>query len=342
MCRQLGRVELALFSLAVLSLFGCSVGTVQDCEPSVAGETPAADQTGHEPARVQLTHDFGRVLPNSVNAHRFTFRNAEDDELSVTKVRSGCACATPRLSGRTVSPGGEIDVDVAWHAGNMDRDEIRDVRIELAGRRRVELTLEVRGSVRHDLAVSTSELALGRVPVDPAGIRRSFNVSNFSEQDWRSVEVDAPSWIWTDVAEIHAPALLQDRVAPRQAWRILTSIRSTELRPGLNSGELIVRPIGRHGEATQRTVRVTVEPRPAIIVIPSEVHLGSYAPVERISKTIHVDFADEIRPSSPEQVRVTFGRLDWKWEWKKTTGRTWELAFSCAAPREPLIVDEIQ
>ena len=71
-----------------------------------------AKKSGQEIFFTETTHDYGEIAIDSDGLYKFAFKNLNDEDIVVNKVRSTCGCTIPSWDKNPIGPGmtGEIQV----------------------------------------------------------------------------------------------------------------------------------------------------------------------------------------------------------------------------------------
>ena len=226
------------WAAAGLALAGAVPAAVfRPIDPVVPLEAePAAVTVAAGPGGTTLEHDFGVVRPDRELEHRFTVRNPSDQTRHVTAVRAGCRCTLATLMAAEIPPGGSVPVDVTYTAGGRVGDERKVVRVEFAGADVPDVDLVVTARIRQAFTVRPNEVVLPW-SADAGGSSAVAYVANFSDADWRILEVgELPDWLHADLVPL-PPA----DGGGRQRWRLALRADTAGLPGGWQSTTVSLR-----------------------------------------------------------------------------------------------------
>lgn len=136
----------------------------------------------------RLVHDFGVVRPNQQLEHLFTIQNHTRQSVRPMSVVASCTCLKAAVKNEWYSPNDEIPAKVRMQASRSPIAMRQELVIKFEDKALDDIVLELNALVRNDLHVSKDKLALGE-HVGNAVHEPEFTISNFSDENWPSVDV---------------------------------------------------------------------------------------------------------------------------------------------------------
>ncbi len=82
--------------------------------PNVAAETEAVNPNAPVLTFAEQQFDFGRIAPDSVVGHTFSFTNTGKSALLIADATASCGCTTPSWTKDPVPPGGRGRLEVRF------------------------------------------------------------------------------------------------------------------------------------------------------------------------------------------------------------------------------------
>ncbi len=117
--------------------------------------------------------NFGEVLQGRAVEHIYTFRNAGDQTLVISRVRSSCGCTAALLSASEVPPSGSGEVRATFNSGRFRGPVEKSIYLYTNDPRQAAVVLRLRGTVRPELEAVPAEVNLGELV---SGERREARV----------------------------------------------------------------------------------------------------------------------------------------------------------------------
>lgn len=227
-------------------------------------------------------------------------------------------------SSPVIRPDSTEQVTVKYRAPRQSGDDdYRTVRVRFAENGTPVVVLGVRASARAELTVYPRQATIRGNPGERS--LGSFEVHNFSEHDWDSIDVKCSGeWFTAEVLAIPADAR-SSRLQPRQKWRVAYTVQTSELPLGMYEEKVQI--AGKGTSDSQNEFELVVQVETPVAAIPSQFFFGVVASGEKAESTVTVHFRHEADiPLGPQSVSVRHSLPDgFQTQWRKTDGKNWEL-----------------
>lgn len=138
--------------IVMMCLCGCVVALAQ------APAVPAPKIVCDEPV-----WDFGSQVNTQVLEHVFILRNEGDASLEISAVRPTCGCTVAQLSANSVPPGTEITLNARLDLRGRSGTQHKLIRVESNDPTQPTYTLTMTGTAVTEVAITPSQLFLGRL-----------------------------------------------------------------------------------------------------------------------------------------------------------------------------------
>jgi len=221
------------------------------CVAAVAGPKFACD----EPA-----HDFGTLENNRTVEHEFVLRNAGDEPLEITNVRTTCGCTVAKLADPTIQPGEEATLQAKLNLRGRRGPQNKTIILRTNDPEHETARLVIKGTAKEDVEVQPNFLSFGSVKGDEKQAR-DVRVVFHTEADVVSVKLEQPDETFT--AELKP----RSKRTPRE--RVIEVRARPDLAPGTYRGILVVETT--HPGRPQVRVNVFANVMDKLRVLPKEI-----------------------------------------------------------------------
>jgi len=248
----------------------------------------------------RLEHDFGLLRPGEKVRHRFDIPNDSDQDWTFKKFHINCICTVGHVSGPQVAARDTGWVDLEYRAPSSNSDDQRAIQIEFDESSVPPISLRVKARIRQPVTVTPAELNLSRVGRGQIE-ERFFEVHNFSEHDWTTISASAKA-PWLSVTTTSVPAG-EDRLEPRQIWRVVVRARTDKLPSGRHEGQVHVKPVSDDSLESLAVPVMLVVASP-VDAIPGSMFFGTVHPGESSTRKVLLSFASTSARAAAESIRL--------------------------------------
>jgi len=127
------------------------------------------------------THDFGKVDPGRKIEHIFTFKNAGEKTLTISRVRTTCGCTAALVSEKSIPPNGRGEIRVNFDTSGRSGFQIQKIYVQTNDPVTPLVQLQIQGLLKADLAVSPGNISFGEVKKGTAADREIYVVDRTGE-----------------------------------------------------------------------------------------------------------------------------------------------------------------
>lgn len=254
----------------------------------VAGLSPllaqsAAGQSWADKMFVESkSHDFRIVGRGTKTQHHFEFTNPYEEDVHIKSVRTSCGCTTPTLTQDTIRTHETAAVVATFNTNTFIGQKAATITVVFDRPSYAEVQLKVSGFIRTDITFDPPEVNFGELRAGQTS-EREVVITHSGNSNWQINDVRS-----------HCPSL-QVRLNP------------AERTPGMVRYRMLVRTDGTmpEGEIRERLTLISNDRdfpttemaiagriRPAVMISPAAVSLGTTSPNSSIEKRLVVR-ADE-------------------------------------------------
>ncbi len=117
-------------------------------------------------AAEQLSYDFGEILQGDQVEYTFRFRNAGDEILEISNVRSSCGCTAALLSSRRIAPGEMGELQAKFDSAKFQGGVTKTISLESNDPQMPELSFSIYGQIKAELVMTPERVRWGKVAAD--------------------------------------------------------------------------------------------------------------------------------------------------------------------------------
>lgn len=92
-------------------------------------------------------YDFGSVKEGAVIKHTFMLKNNESEPINIKEVNTSCACTTPTVGAKTVMPGKEVPIEIAFDTKGYRGDRKRQLFVHTDSKKNALTIFEIHVNV---------------------------------------------------------------------------------------------------------------------------------------------------------------------------------------------------
>lgn len=92
-------------------------------------------------------HDFGNIMQDSENKHKFTFTNTGNEPLIIESASGSCGCTVPEYPKAPIPPGGTGEIVVEYKPGKQENLQNKTVTV-VANTEPKQTTLRIKANVQ--------------------------------------------------------------------------------------------------------------------------------------------------------------------------------------------------
>ncbi len=324
--------SLPLTILCSYFLFSSGCGEAQVPPTGAATQRSASHKSAGFPK--SIVKHLGTVLAGQKREHIFQLANKTGSDWFVRKVRSTCSCTVGEVSAERVVPGESLAVKVQYSAPSKTSEDTRAVYVTLEDMTGSieEVACKIQASVRERITVRPLNLRLDVSSKSTASC--SFQVENWTEADWKSLEIK-PSIDWISCqARPLATVSHESGKGPRQAWQVEVSAMPAARRldkGNAREAQLALFSVGQEPR-DEKTIPLELLGNEEVQVVPSVLVLRQAANEESLTAKTVLKFAETINEFDAKSVKITDNLPSHpSYHWKPKSPREWELTVQVSA-----------
>ncbi len=130
----------------------------------------------------QLNYDFGEIVQGDQLEYTFRFRNAGDEILQISNVRSSCGCTAALLSARRIGPGEMGELQARFDSTNFRGAVTKTITMESNDPQTPELSFSLFGQIKAELLTQPERVRWGRV-VAGSALETVITIINQGQSD---------------------------------------------------------------------------------------------------------------------------------------------------------------
>ncbi len=111
----------------------------------------------------QLTHDFGEIIQGDKITETFRFRNAGDEVLEISRLRSSCGCTAALLTSRRLEPGAMGELTLTFDSNGFSGPVQKRVTFSTNDPAHSSVGFVLKGKVTPELTLTPSRINWGVV-----------------------------------------------------------------------------------------------------------------------------------------------------------------------------------
>lgn len=108
-------------------------------------------------------YDFGEMDSDQKVAHAFVVKNAGDEPLEISEVKTTCGCTVAELETKTLAPGAETKVNVTLNLKGKQGDQVKKITVFSNDPVAASYFLELRGKAIATITMEPNIINLGRI-----------------------------------------------------------------------------------------------------------------------------------------------------------------------------------
>lgn len=223
-------------------------------------------------------HDFGSVAVAAKTEFRFPFKNLYVEDIHVSSVRASCGCTTPIIEDQTLKTGETGHILARFNTGSFFGKKGATLTVVIDKPYYAEVQLRVDGYIRRDIVFAPGQIEFGSA-VEGQPMQTDVDVSYAGRNDWRILEIESPN--------PHVSATFEEtkRYGSNVGYK-LRVVFDGKAELGLTRTNLVV--VTNDRAMPRVPLEVSYEIRPAVIVSPQVVTLGTLKPGEVSSQRLVV------------------------------------------------------
>ncbi len=271
-----------------------------------------------------------------------TITNPSHTNWTLERIDSPCSCTVPTTDFAVIPANQSESITISYRGPHRTTDHRRSIKLyfrEFPGRPGL---IEISAWVRRTAEIRPPRIDLGNVARDRQH-EAILLIQNFSDQTWGDLTISTTAdWIQASASPLPAPrSATNERVKPRQQWRLLTisdtsDLASTEFREHIH-----VTPC-RNGSAVHDTMTIpfSLTVRRPVSVIPGRFFFGRLRPGDVRSSRVTLRFTRGAEPHSPPDVHVSDESL-LQATLTHSSSTTWTITASLTAPHDGQLPDPL-
>ncbi len=111
----------------------------------------------------QLSYNFGEVLQGGKVDYTFRFRNAGDEVLEISNVRSSCGCTAVLLSARRIAPGDIGELQATFDSTRFHGAVSKVISVDSNDPQHPQVNFSLFGNVKVELVLNPDRVRWGKV-----------------------------------------------------------------------------------------------------------------------------------------------------------------------------------
>ncbi len=113
-----------------------------------------------------LSYDFGEIFRGEKVAYSFRFRNAGDEILQISNVRSSCGCTAAMLSSSRIAPGDMGELQATFDSSQFNGAVTKTISLDSNDPQKPELSFSLYGQIKTELALMPERVSWGKVAAE--------------------------------------------------------------------------------------------------------------------------------------------------------------------------------
>lgn len=216
------------------------------------------------------SHDFGSVAVAAKTEFRFPFKNLYVEDIHVSSVRASCNCTTPIIENHTLKTGETGYIRARFNTGSFYGKKGATLTVVIDKPFYAEVQLRVDGYIRRDIVFSPGQVDFGSV-VEGRPSQTNVDLSYAGRSDWSVLNIES--------SDPHVTATYEEskRYGSTVGYKLHVSFDGTA-QPGLTRANLVI--VTNDRAMPRVPLEVSYDVRPAVIVSPQVVTLGTLKPGE--------------------------------------------------------------
>ena len=130
----------------------------------------------------QLNYNFGEVVQGDQVDYTFRFRNAGDEILQISNVRSSCGCTAALLSSRRIAPGEMGELKATFDSSQFRGAITKTISFDTNDPQQPQLSFGLHGQVKPELFLTPERVSWGTVAADHP-LEQVVKIINRSQTD---------------------------------------------------------------------------------------------------------------------------------------------------------------
>lgn len=240
-----------------------------------------------------MRHDFGLVRSGTTHEHDFRVANSSGYPWIVEEMHTSCGCTAALVTKTTISPGGELRVNVRYKAKPRPTDDMQTVELLLREGQQFKqwLRFEVSSKVRDEITLEHPDITLDiiRNCSQPLCRTSTFRVFNYGSP-WGSLKAFSDAK-WTTC--VTTKSQIDPNSLPCETWECTLRVDATLLPNGSHSAILVFEGLRQDSKADAQ-MPVCVRIRPPVRAMPSQVFLGDMCVRESRRVSVQLFFDEDL------------------------------------------------
>ena len=161
-------------------------------QPAAAEKSAEAPSVPDSNVRIKfdtLSHDFGKVGPESDNNCEFKFTNVGKGVLKIDRLQGTCKCTVPDLQKKEYAPGESGEITVQFHAPKYQGDTSQHVMVFSNDANNPRVELEIKAYVQLQVQVKPEQINLSLV--DPNAGTTPITISSLDGEKFAITKVES-------------------------------------------------------------------------------------------------------------------------------------------------------
>jgi hypothetical protein len=113
-----------------------------------------------------LSYDFGEIFRGEKVTYSFRFRNAGDEILQISNVRSSCGCTAAMLSSSRIAPGDTGELQATFDSTQFSGAVTKTISLDSNDPQQPELNFSLYGQIKTELALTPERVRWGKVAAE--------------------------------------------------------------------------------------------------------------------------------------------------------------------------------
>jgi hypothetical protein len=163
-------------------------------QPATAAPAQKEESTVSPPsnARIKfdaLSHDFGKIGPETNNNCKFKFTNVGKDVLKIDRLQGTCKCTVPDLQKKEYAPGESGEITVQFHSPKFEGDTSQHVMVFSNDSNDPRVELEIKAYVQLLVKVTPDSMTLSLVA--PNGGASPITITSLDGEKFAVTKVES-------------------------------------------------------------------------------------------------------------------------------------------------------
>lgn len=248
----------------------------------------APDASAQEWARKMFPHDrhnFGTVARGAKSEYSFELTNIYQEDIHIASVRASCGCVTPTVTKDHLKTWEKGGIHARFNTESFLGQRSATITVTIDRPFFAEVQLNIEGVIRGDVVVQPGAVLFGTV--DQGGTaQQQIKVSRNGHRNWEIADVRSAH------PDLQVEIVDSQRHADQTEYTLLAKLVAPK-KTGFFRDQMVL--VTNDPAASQLTVTIEGNVKPALTVSPASLSLGTVNPGDTVNKQLVVRSKEPFR-----------------------------------------------